>query len=1181
MSDIFDKIVEKASKPLKEGKQETDAFTLTKYPPNPAYPEGNLNKGRTIGTSGATFLEVAIGLGGNPIQNLQNMVGTTRTIDVLSSGIRSGIFKADLNNKTLSVSKAFLIDATHKLTGKASTDVSVLKDSLTASLANTFIGRGYTDKGLSALKSGSELSVLAFARANKSGMDFQGQGRGGGMDVVPPPPSVSNSLVSFGSTKGLGSQFHPFLGNSLGAHMLGPRGDDRYAGSPNSAAMMMTTPMGRGAGFSFRDPDKPPLLLEHELDKRFQLVGKPYTRNSIQSPVYGGGDSGGFQSGSSIFGGRGGGRRWSPSFNYNASSVGTFTGPPNWYKGPPASIISHQHRNWSPSEDSGYSGIRGLRGYEGAIHLQRDLRANAASQAANRPWGAETLDSIYGFGDRAGAGVERGLGRIASSPGMIYNAASSSVQKGHMSDSAINLREYRKQSAVDYPGYSGVGKTPYDSWAKSLEISKQIATNLEKGGAAIKEGVSPLMELAPLTRARAGGSTSKQAAAVMGGYQSAMHSVEDSSGYGRPRLPGGPGSGQGYLRDMGIGGVGGKGKGGMWDQIKTQFRHAAIWQAYTPIIGGAGYMAYKMLGGDFSTDKATHQLVGVGMEHPDRMDARDWAYKAAARLPYSTPAEHLRTYKEVIGGMGIRPSATNNPLLQDLSEVTHTFAKASQQDPYISSRRLSRASVMQSEAEGDMSSANRAKNYKKIANQLTGILEGSSVIQTEIDTAMHYAGPTALKHLGWGYGETAGYMSGYIERGMSVSNVGVHIRDLGSPASVEAMAKARIFAEEFEKNAQTKGYVRDAIPWELTNKGAFTSKKNLAMKQRMTNKEAEIMAAIKSGNAESVANVMWRAAQDFAWLKDTGINSIKPHESQQPILTDIAGTRRREFIERTKSDMGRGPEAASANLKQQLQDLQVQGQQSGFFGLMGSSLNYGVTSLGEALGIPGVTQAWYKWKNTRSHTENLSNAMYGGNEEAIKKALADTQMGVKAGVISPGDVKKDINVIAANLAQSKFPNLRERGLAMQGMVQSWQKELGVTPEQWESNDNRRILPDSLASPEMREIMKPPIKDPTDIFKGAKIKDGYLQVTINPEQVDQMRAKNPGYDPSFYTEDSTGTRTYTLTPSKQTKKPESPTALPHDGTTDSEGKPFNWTWGVGTGLQPTEPLSWNPSGGFQR
>ena len=613
----------------------------------------------------------------------------------------------------------------------------------------------------------------------------------------------------------------------------------------------------------------------------------------------------------------------------------------------------------------------------------------------------------------------------------------------------------------------------------------------------------------------------------------------------------------------GGGAKGGKGGKGFWgasgNSFIGQMRHMLAWQAMMipamAVIGGVRHL----LAGDKNTDKWTRQLIGVNMSLPERMADSEWGYSAATRLPGTTAGELQHTYKEIVGGMGMQSTPQNAPLLQASSERAEAFALSAQMPAWKGGRALTRIATMQATADKDLSPQNKMRVYNKTMGQYTGILQGSSVVMPELQTAMFYAGPTALNDLHWDVGQTGAYVAAYIEQGMNQRTAGTSVRFMTSATSVEQAALGTAYLEAYHAKLARLGIK----PEDAQRKHLLTPKEvKKFVKPEIGAKMALIESRMKSGDMRTQLTEKHRQATMFKWMAEEGIEGgkIHPHESQIPIMAIDASMPLDQYLAFHGQKQEAQAQGGEKNLTDTTELMKTQGQQAGMMGLVGSIFSQGWERARQGT-INNLTQAGLNRLNTKEQALELYKALRTGDNSLINTELLKIQQMERAGRLSPRDLKRQLSLYVTKQGGSKEQRAEQQ--MVRSGVQTLAGEQGKTEAQWwnPSADDRQVMPTSRMDADTKKWYGKATGKPIDnnslrdsFGPQTKLSDGSIKVTINKDQMaDMLKAFGGDYIRGNYTTDGR-TADVILRPVPHTTPPaESPNSPPHGGKD-------LWHWG---------------------
>jgi hypothetical protein len=277
--------------------------------------------------------------------------------------------------------------------------------------------------------------------------------------------------------------------------------------------------------------------------------------------------------------------------------------------------------------------------------------------------------------------------------------------------------------------------------------------------------------------------------------------------------PGSPGGILGGLRGLlggggaaAGGGSGGLLGGGFLGQIGEQFRHAAIWQAYTPLIAGAGMMAAKAFGqGDFIS-KPQFGLIGVGFNEGMRRQSAEWAL--GLQHPYTHPQRHLETLKEVASALNVETTPGSLQRIQRSAELTSMAAQYAMTDEGNVARYTGRMkNLITKDPRYKHLSAEEA--YNQVLSSQAKIMQLGTAHLPEFYTASTYALQPMMQR-GSTFEEASAELSWHVEQ--IGGKAGPAAQKLAMGQSVLGkMAKASIIRDVFDKNVGAYGLDPKAV----------------------------------------------------------------------------------------------------------------------------------------------------------------------------------------------------------------------------------------------------------------------------------------------------------------------------------------------------------------------------------
>lgn len=419
-----------------------------------------------------------------------------------------------------------------------------------------------------------------------------------------------------------------------------------------------------------------------------------------------------------------------------------------------------------------------------------------------------------------------------------YNDATSDQFKSEKrrEDRRLNLLEKQRKWSEE----AGKGISPYTDYNKEIYANKTIippSNNwIDKLSKLFSSPPAPGSSIDVVSKMAL-----PQGSGLLSGTQG--FSGNRSSGSTSNTVNGGSGRG------------GSSARGGFEKQAWEQFRHAAIWSAYAPVLGAGIFGVSRILGGDPYTDRAAHSLIGVGMDQKQRDLSKRWAQDQAIMNPFTTPQQHLGALKEVASGLGLDPTPENMYMLKKQAKSIHQYSNYAMMEPAVAARGLSKQAMMVSQ----LSSVDKGKSVPAIMGELADI--GAAFAQTspvkgqELNHFMQVAGPSMLGRngLNWSKEQTLAFANTFIGSGLNESNLSTVSKHFstGMPI-IEQIAKTELFMEQLNRNIQKVGLKRAAVPLELTSREYWTSKKNPERGHTLGNRMTELSSLFSSGDQGAV-----------------------------------------------------------------------------------------------------------------------------------------------------------------------------------------------------------------------------------------------------------------------------------------------------------------------------------------
>jgi hypothetical protein len=393
---------------------------------------------------------------------------------------------------------------------------------------------------------------------------------------------------------------------------------------------------------------------------------------------------------------------------------------------------------------------------------------------------------------------------------------------------------------------------------------------------------SALGVMSSLAKPATGSVTSNSSSTSRSGFLSGVSPLGSGGGIGG--ISGGGGGGSGPTPPSFL-------KGGLAGQAFEQFRHAAIWTAYTPILGAGAVIGSALAGQQDYVSQPAFSLVGAGFNAKMRDDSRSWALRSSGA--YQHPQDKLKVLKAIGSSFGDNPSEQNLPMLQKLSDRVQSAAQFTMGSEEDIAKFAGRTTTMAMGKDKSLKGANREEVFSKVLDMMAGASETDTIKLQEITTASKYAMGPMLQQ-GFSVPQVVGMNKYFIEEGLGASQTGVGFQKLatGQPI-VDRMAKTSIIREELEKAFDKYGYNRRAVNEVAPLLGGRWSEQTLAKKnpellQRLTKRRADIGAAMK-GDVKGMAIEAINYGKNINYFQELGYDTRKLADQQTlPLLYSFA-----------------------------------------------------------------------------------------------------------------------------------------------------------------------------------------------------------------------------------------------------------------------------------------------------
>lgn len=246
--------------------------------------------------------------------------------------------------------------------------------------------------------------------------------------------------------------------------------------------------------------------------------------------------------------------------------------------------------------------------------------------------------------------------------------------------------------------------------------------------------------------------------------------------------------------------------GGVFGQIGTQFRHAAIWQAYTPLIMGVGGLVGKAFGmGDYIS-KPQFALTGISMNEAQRRNTAEWAL--GQQKPFTTPGQHLTTFKEVASALGVNVTDKNLPKIQRAAALTDVMAQYAMTDPEMVSRYAGRFTNIAASTD-KFKGMPREDIYENVLSSHANIMKMGTAHYNEFYNAAKYALKPMMSK-GRSFEEASAELSYHVEL-MGQSAGPIIQKQYGGTAAIGKQARLNLQGEYYEKMIAEKGLGTSAL----------------------------------------------------------------------------------------------------------------------------------------------------------------------------------------------------------------------------------------------------------------------------------------------------------------------------------------------------------------------------------
>ena len=464
-----------------------------------------------------------------------------------------------------------------------------------------------------------------------------------------------------------------------------------------------------------------------------------------------------------------------------------------------------------------------------------------------------------------------------------------------------------------------------------------------------------------------------------------------------------------------------QGRGSMMQNIGQQFRHAAIWQAYSPILGGisAGLAGAVGLFG-MEEAKAAQYLAGVGYSR-SMMDTAIARGRVATSTNLMTkPQDHLQAAYEISSGF-----ETNRGNLPDTMALANKMA----QYRIFSHENMGRGTqqamrlAKQFSLHPTMRHMSDTERLETLAIGAGRTIETSLMKGQELTTAMGYAGPTLMRS-GWSPGMILGGLSTTFDVGMPASTSGVGFRKYDTKWRAANVKMSLAEQWEAENPGKQFPWHRQRSPWQAEKGKSMLKVGGLPMYQAYRQEMRRNYAQWMSGDPNTVIpGLVEMSKQAQYWVGDRGIqlSRLGIDEQAWPIIQAI-GTpgfgeewmKRAKSIDDVKGNKRRSEEQARVANNPTTTPLAINR-------VIESGKSF-TTSVGDRMGIPWAANHVANWfTGSAQYNEYLSL----GRKGDIAGLMSLHKMNMETARYNPGQQKRlgeeYTNAVSRLFMKKEFP----------------------------------------------------------------------------------------------------------------------------------------------------------------
>lgn len=517
----------------------------------------------------------------------------------------------------------------------------------------------------------------------------------------------------------------------------------------------------------------------------------------------------------------------------------------------------------------------------------------------------------------------------------------------------------------------GVAKTfSPNQWANmgtNLGAGSVLSALNEVANGKVKED-SPLGNIVKLASGKGTGVSTESALAAKA-TSKAISDIEDKAGSGK------------------------KGRGGFFSQAGQQFRHAAIWSAYSPILGAVA----GALSAPFSpyNSRAAGELMGLGASREEQLSSMRVHNAAGLQDPFRHSDQAIKTSKKFLGAVGWDASVANQIRASRMGDTINFVSKAADIDP----EQLTQTAVRTAKMFGS-SKYGEQENIERILGSMykAGVL--TSVKGPELMQAMAHGGAMYSSMFG-DPGAAIGFVTPFIEAGVpNMGRVASHMRDGNS---IEKMAKTQLLMELNYANMEKYGDNTKYVFGEETLNQLLKRKKGVPVNPQYHQRLQALGQEIAADMNDPIKNMQRHAKHGghMKWANEYRVNI--------PNLEQMHGRFAMSAYEllqpgRAESTIDQFYSAKSgydtnAAVEEQRKQLGIKTAASDAQQIKADVINYltgdspvGMMFRDTAAYVRGQTSSLVMQDSVRSIVQNEK------NPEDIRTALAQTVMNIKEGI---------------------------------------------------------------------------------------------------------------------------------------------------------------------------------------